>query len=94
MEPLRKKKKYLDNYARYSSIAFQMIVIILIGVFGGIKLDEWLSMQFPVFTVIFSILSVILAIYYVTKDLIKAGEKKKTSSEKRDNRSIPNNDQE
>ena len=94
MEPLRKKKKYLDNYARYSSIALQMIVIILIGVFGGIKLDEWLSMQFPVFTVIFSILSVIVAMYYVTKDLIKAGGKKNTSSEKRDNQSIQNNDQE
>ena len=61
----------MNSYARYSSIAFQMIIIILIGVFGGIKLDEWLKLQFPVFTVLLSFLSVILAIYYVTKDLIK-----------------------
>ena len=65
------KKNQLKGYAKYSSIALQMLVIILLGVFGGIKLDEWLALKFPVFTVILSILSVILAIYYVTKDLLK-----------------------
>lgn len=75
MEPSTgKKKKSLDNYTRYSSIAFQMLIIILIGVFGGIKLDAWLKMKVPVFTIILSILSVILAIYTVTKDLLKPGK--------------------
>jgi ATP synthase protein I len=76
MSPSRKKKKLLDNYARYSSIGFQMLVIILLGVFGGIMLDKWLHMKFPVFTVILSILSVILAIYYVTKDLMRPDKNK------------------
>ncbi len=72
MDPsLEKKKKSLDNYTRYSSIAFQMLVIILIGVFGGIKLDEWLKMTVPVFTIVLSILAVILSIYTVTRDLMK-----------------------
>lgn len=76
MDPsLEKKKKSLDNYARYSSIAFQMLIIILIGVFGGWKLDEWLQMKVPVFTVALSVVSVILAIYYVTKDLLRMGKK-------------------
>ena len=75
MEPsTEKKKRSLDSYTRYSSIAFQMLVIILIGVFGGIKLDEWLKLNFPVFTIILSILSVILAIYTVTRDLLKRGK--------------------
>lgn len=65
------KKKALNNYAKYSSIAFQMLFIILLGVFGGVKLDEWLNLSYPVFTVILSIVSVILAIYYVVKDLLK-----------------------
>ncbi len=65
------KRKQLDSYAKFSSIAFQMLVIILIGVFGGVKLDEWLELKFPVFTVILSLLSVILAIYTVVKDLLK-----------------------
>jgi F0F1-type ATP synthase assembly protein I len=80
MDPsLQKKKKSLDNYARYSSIAFQMLVIILIGVFGGIKLDEWLKLTIPVFTIVFSILAVSLSIYTVTRDLLKTrkGDKKK-----------------
>jgi len=66
-----KKKKSLDNYTRYSSIAFQMLIIILIGVFGGIKLDEWLKLSVPVFTIVLSILAVILSIYTVTRDLLK-----------------------
>jgi len=48
-----------------------MLAIIGIGVFGGIKIDEWLQTSFPIFTVILSFLSVILAIYYAIKDLIK-----------------------
>ena len=71
----KQKKKALENYAKYSSIAIQMLAIILLGVFGGIKIDEWLNLQFPVFALILSILSVILAIFYVIKDLIKNNNK-------------------
>ena len=67
---LDQKKRQLNAYARYSSIAIQMLVIILIGVFGGFKIDHWLQTE-PIFTVILSITSVVLAIYYVTKDLLK-----------------------
>ncbi len=75
MDPsLEKKKRSLDNYTRYSSIAFQMLIIILIGVFGGIMLDKWLKMHVPVFTILFSILSVILSIYTVTRGLLKRGK--------------------
>lgn len=63
-------KRSLNNYARYSSIAIQMVVIIILGVFGGYKLDMWLNTQ-PILTVILSLLSVFIAIYLVTKDLLK-----------------------
>jgi F0F1-type ATP synthase assembly protein I len=46
-----------------------MLVIILAGVFGGYKLDEWLN-TLPLFTVILSLLSVVIAIYSVVKDLL------------------------
>lgn len=71
MEPSKEKKKALKAYARYSSIAFQMLVIILAGVFGGRELDHWLDMGFPVFTLIFTILGVLLAIYSVIRDLLR-----------------------
>ncbi len=71
MKQQNSKKKQFNDYAKYSSIAFQMLAIILVGVFGGIKLDELLKINFPVFTLILTILSVVFAIYYVIKDLIK-----------------------
>ena len=80
MDPLRKKKKYLASYAKYSSIGFQMLAIILIGVFGGVKLDQWLELKAPIFTVILSILSVILAIYYAVKDLIRMDKRDKNNN--------------
>lgn len=67
----KKEKKALKAYARYSSIAFQMLVIILAGVFGGRELDNWINWDFPVFTLLLTILAVFLAIYTVIKDLLR-----------------------
>jgi hypothetical protein len=47
-----------------------MAVIILAGTFGGIKLDQEVKIEFPLFTVILSFLSVIFAMYYFLKDFI------------------------
>jgi F0F1-type ATP synthase assembly protein I len=63
-------KKSLNAYARYSSMALQMLVIILAGVFGGFKLDQWINTK-PVFTIILSLLAVSLSIYFATRDLLK-----------------------
>ncbi|MFC2081305.1 AtpZ/AtpI family protein [Bacteroidota bacterium] len=70
-KPIKKKSKpsSLNNYARYSGLAFQMIAIILVGVLGGIKLDEIVKWDFPVFTLILTLLAVILSMYYAVKDL-------------------------
>jgi len=51
-------------------MAFQMLIIILAGVIGGYKLDVWLHTK-PLLTIILSIFSVFLAIYYFTRDLMK-----------------------
>jgi len=48
-----------------------MIAIILAGVFGGIKLDQIVRIEFPVFTVVLTIVSVIFSMYYAIKDLLK-----------------------
>ena len=67
---LDQKKRQLNAYARYSGMAFQMLAIILLGVFGGYKLDQWLHTK-PILTVLLSICSVILSVYYVTRDLLR-----------------------
>ncbi len=61
----------LRTYARYSSLAFQMLAIILIGVWGGRSLDKWLELKIPVFTMVLSVVSVSLSIYYAVKDFIR-----------------------
>jgi F0F1-type ATP synthase assembly protein I len=63
-------RKGLESYARYSGMAIQMLVIILLGVFGGFKADQWLNTK-PLLTVLLSLVAVVLAIYLVTRDLIK-----------------------
>ncbi len=67
----KKGSNSLASYAKYSSLAFQMIATMLIGVFGGIELDKWLNLNFPVFTLLLTIISVILAIYLAIKDFIR-----------------------
>ncbi len=63
-------RKNLNAYARYSGMAFQMLAIILLGVFAGWKADQWLGTK-PILTVILSLASVVVAIYIVTRDLLR-----------------------
>lgn len=67
-----KNKKAHSDFAKYSAIGFQMIAIIVIAVLGGMKLDKWITgIEFPVFTVVLTIASVIFATYYAIKDFLK-----------------------
>ncbi|MCH7656999.1 MAG: AtpZ/AtpI family protein [Bacteroidetes bacterium] len=68
----KKVKNQLNKYVKYSSLAFQMLAIILIGVFGGMKLDQIIRWDFPVFTVVLSISAVFGSIFFVVKDLLKS----------------------
>jgi F0F1-type ATP synthase assembly protein I len=63
--------KGIKDFARYSGIAFQMVGIILVTVWGGKKLDELTGFRVPVFTIILSLLGVFAAIYTAVKDFIK-----------------------
>jgi len=52
-------------------MAFQMVAIIAIATWGGIKLDNITGFQKPVFTIILSLLGVFGAIYFAIRDFIK-----------------------
>jgi ATP synthase protein I len=76
--PLQKKKnpknlsnKGIRDFARYSGMAFQMIGIILVTTWGGVKLDELLKFETPVFTIILSLSGVFAALYTVLRDFIR-----------------------
>lgn len=67
----KKPKAKFDDFIRYSSLAFEMIAIMAIGVFTGYKIDNWLDLSFPAFTFGLMILSVIAAIYHAIKKFLK-----------------------
>lgn len=69
--PINQENKGLSNFGKYSGIAFQMIGIILITTWGGIKLDKISGFEKPVFTIILSLLGVFAAIYTAVKGFIK-----------------------
>jgi hypothetical protein len=63
------------NYARYSALAFQTIVIIGGSVFAGVNFDRWLELKIPVFTLLLSILGIGISLYLLVKDILKKNEK-------------------
>jgi hypothetical protein len=70
-EDNRGKINYMREYARYSSLIFQMFVIVAAGVLGGIELDRLLNTKSKVFTITLTLLSSFLAIYILFKTLFK-----------------------
>jgi F0F1-type ATP synthase assembly protein I len=69
--PKRLQNKGINDFAKYSGLAFQMIGIILITVWGGVKLDKLTGWKTPVFTIVLSLLGVFAAIYTAVKDFLK-----------------------
>lgn len=63
------KDSRINSYARFSGIAFQMTAIIGFGSFGGVKLDEYYPNKYSVFTIICSLISIGIALYYVIKQV-------------------------
>ena len=49
-------------------MATKMAVVIFAGVFGGLKIDQSQQNEKPIFTIIFSLASVAVAIYIVIAD--------------------------
>lgn len=71
-KPNKQPQKPLNDYAKYSGLAVQMAVIIGGGCYGGYKLDEHFgNKETPIFTIILSLASIVLAMYIVLKDFIK-----------------------
>ena len=72
MDSKEKGKKLnsgLGKWARYTSLAFEMGIVIFAGAFGGFKLDEYFGTSKPWFTVALSLFAVFASIYMVIKSL-------------------------
>lgn len=60
----------LTAYSRYSTIAIQMVVIILVTSLGGVKLDKLAGTK-PLFAIILSLLGVTAALWLVIKEALR-----------------------
>lgn len=60
-----------------------MIVIIGLGVYLGVKLDEKYPNKYKLFTIILSLLSIALALFNVIKQVTDFSKKQKNSNDKR-----------
>ncbi len=63
------KKHLPTSYGRYTGIAFQMIAVLLFGVFGGIQLDAYFETS-PILTVTLTIFAVFAAMVMVVREFI------------------------
>ncbi|MBL0050852.1 MAG: AtpZ/AtpI family protein [Bacteroidetes bacterium] len=52
-------------------MGLQMGATIFLFTYAGIKLDEWLKLSFPAFTISLALFSVIASIYVVAKQAMK-----------------------
>ena len=68
------QKDRLNTYARFSGIAIQMFAIIGVGTYSGVKLDEAYPNKHNLYTVVLSLLSVILSIVFVIRRIIAASK--------------------
>ena len=65
------RKNRFDNFIRYSSLGFEMMAIIGIFTYAGYKIDQWLKNEFRIITLVLMIFSVVIAILYGVKGLLK-----------------------
>lgn len=60
-----------NAYLRYTGLAFQILAAIFLGIWGGYKLDWWLGLKYPIFTIVLSLAALLGAMFYLIKSLPK-----------------------
>ncbi|MCX6221823.1 MAG: AtpZ/AtpI family protein [Bacteroidia bacterium] len=63
------KFDYLKSYAKYFGLVFQMIVLVVIGAFGGKWLDGYFQNETQICTIILIIVAAILSLYLFFKTI-------------------------
>lgn len=72
-----KKKNKLNSYAKFSGIAFQMIAIILLGAFVGVKMDQHFPNEQDIWTISITFVAVIVSVVTVIRSINSATNNKK-----------------
>ena len=63
------KEKNVNAYVKYSSMGFQMLVVIGVFAFAGNKIDHYRGSKTPLFTALLSLIGVVISLYQVIRQL-------------------------
>ena len=66
-----KKRSEASAYLKYSAMAFQLIAVIGLSVWGGLQIDRYLGLKFPWFMVILSVVGFTGSLIGIIKSLPK-----------------------
>lgn len=55
----KREKEGVKPYLKYSGMAFQMIGVLVVAAFAGMKLDEYYETENPWFTIVFMLIAVV-----------------------------------
>lgn len=67
----RQSQNQINDYVKYSGLTFQMAALILLGYWVGGKIDAWLELRIPIFTIILIVVFIVLSIYSLIRSLPK-----------------------
>jgi len=80
----QKAKEQLNNFAQFTGIGFQMLITIGLGVFAGVKLDEYYPNQYSVFTIVLSFVAIAISLYSVIKQASRFSKQNDKSNDQTD----------
>ncbi|WP_199223403.1 AtpZ/AtpI family protein [Brumimicrobium oceani] len=67
-------KKRVGNYVKFSGIAIQMGVLITLAALGGNWLDEKQKNEFPIWTLVLTLVAIFGSLYQIIREVIKMGK--------------------
>ncbi|MGK7395669.1 MAG: AtpZ/AtpI family protein [Candidatus Cyclobacteriaceae bacterium M3_2C_046] len=68
----QKESNQIREYLKYSGLAFQMVAMILLALWAGMKIDQWMQWKFPLFTIVFILVAIVATLIVVIKNLPKS----------------------
>lgn len=79
MADLEEGKKRVNNYVKFSGVAIQMGVVITLAALGGDWLDEKQENEFPIWTLILTLIAIFGSLYQIIRAVIKMGKDEDSS---------------
>ena len=65
------EKGKLQSYLKYSGLAFQMLMVLGLAAYGGMRLDAYVGNKSPWFTIFFMVLGVVGSVYKIIISVMK-----------------------